>query len=171
MYQPRSTQRRYETESESRPKKRAKTSVDSGEPDSRKRLEDLEDGFHQQEEMQRPQSHTTQQQQSVQTPQQHQLLASHFNLYPLVENLTDVIEAGTRDQNSDALFLYTKISNHFDKCQQILNSISRSLGSQTNKYVDGQKRNLEESEQLLQQRMELIEEYKKFVEEIVKKEP
>ncbi|EFH67076.1 hypothetical protein ARALYDRAFT_890483 [Arabidopsis lyrata subsp. lyrata] len=58
--------------------------------------------FHQQqeEEMQRPQSHTTQQQQSV---QQHQLLASHFNLYPLAEKLTDVIEAGTRDQNSDAL--------------------------------------------------------------------
>ncbi|CAA0254281.1 unnamed protein product [Arabidopsis thaliana] len=68
--------------------------------------------------MQKPQSHTTQQQQSVQTPLQHQTLASH--LYP---------------------------------------------------YVDGQKQNLEESEQLLQQRMKLIEEYKKSVEEIVKKEP
>ncbi|XP_020867241.1 mediator of RNA polymerase II transcription subunit 9 [Arabidopsis lyrata subsp. lyrata] len=119
--------------------------------------------------MQRPQSHTTQQQQSVQTPQQHQLLASHFNIYPSVESLTDAIEAGTRDHNSDSLV--TEVSSHFDKRQQILNSISRSLGSKTNKYVDGQKQNLEESEQLLQQRKELMEEYKKAVEEIVKKEP
>ncbi|CAD5314005.1 unnamed protein product [Arabidopsis thaliana] len=114
---------------------KAKTSLDSVEPDSRKRLEGLENKreqenpqeperqrteaqdnlqFHQQQEMQSPQSHTTQQQQSVQTPRQHQLLASHFNLYPLVENLTDVIEAGTRDQNSDALV--TELSSHFDKC-------------------------------------------------------
>ncbi|CAH8253882.1 unnamed protein product [Arabidopsis lyrata] len=176
---------------------KAKTILDSGEPNSRERLEDLEDGeirghdnpqeqiqinterqgtvaqdnlqFHQQQEMQRPQSHTTQQQQSVQTPQQHQLLASHFNIYPSVESLTDAIEAGTRDHNSDSLV--TEVSSHFDKRQQILNSISRSLGSKTNKYVDGQKQNLEESEQLLQQRKELMEEYKKAVEEIVKKEP
>ncbi|CAL9216689.1 unnamed protein product [Arabidopsis halleri] len=125
------TQRRHEIEySGFRPEKRAKTSVDSGKRYSRERFEYLEEGeirehenpqkqiqrnterqgtvaqdklqFHQQqqEEMQRPQSHTTQQQQSV---QQHQLLASHFNLYPLAEKLTDVIEAGTRDQNSDAL--------------------------------------------------------------------
>ncbi|CAH8253880.1 unnamed protein product [Arabidopsis lyrata] len=125
------THRRHEIEySGFRPEKRAKSSVDSGKRYSRERFEYLEEGeirehenpqkqiqrnterqgtvaqdnvqFHQQqeEEMQRPQSHTTQQQQSV---QQHQLLASHFNLYPLAEKLTDVIEAGTRDQNSDAL--------------------------------------------------------------------
>ena len=75
--------------------------------------------------------HTPQQQQQlvqtpVQTPQQHQSLASHFHLYPvretkkideigivggsnfvlmtqMVEKLADVIENGTRDQNSDAL--------------------------------------------------------------------
>ncbi|CAN7130934.1 unnamed protein product, partial [Brassica rapa subsp. narinosa] len=89
-------------------------------------------------------------QQSVQTPQQHQSLASHFHLYPLVEKLSDAVETGTRDQNSDALV--SELNGHFDKCQQLLNSISGSLGSKTTMTVDGQKRNLEESEQLLQQR-------------------
>ncbi|CAN6929098.1 hypothetical protein Bca4012_098994 [Brassica carinata] len=78
------------------------------------------------------------------TPKQQQSLASQFNLYPLVEKLTDAIETGTRD---DALQV-TELNSHFDKCQQLLNSIS---GSKT-MTVDGQKRNLEESEQLLQER-------------------
>ncbi|CAH8255633.1 unnamed protein product [Arabidopsis lyrata] len=122
-----------------------------------------------------PQSmmHTPQQQQQlvqtpVQTPQQHQSLASHFHLYPMVEKLADVIENGTRDQNSDALV--TELNSHFDKCQQLLNSISGSLGSKT-MTVDGQKRNVEESEQLLQQRRDLIVEYRKSIEEILKMEP
>ncbi|CAA7018434.1 unnamed protein product [Microthlaspi erraticum] len=124
-----------------------------------------------------PQSmmHTPQQQQivhtpqqSVQTPQQHQSLASHFHLYPLVEKLNDAIETGARDQNSDALV--TELNSHFEKCQQLLNSISGSLGSKT-MTVDGQKRNLEESEQLLQQRRELIVEYRRSIEELVKIEP
>ncbi|KAG7600575.1 hypothetical protein ISN44_As06g046630 [Arabidopsis suecica] len=122
-----------------------------------------------------PQSmmHTPQLQQQlvqtpVQTPQQHQSLASHFHLYPMVEKLADVIENGTRDQNSDALV--TELNSHFDKCQQLLNSISGSLGSKT-MTVDGQKRNVEESEQLLQQRRDLIVEYRKSIEEIVKMEP
>ncbi|EOA38462.1 hypothetical protein CARUB_v10010152mg [Capsella rubella] len=118
-----------------------------------------------------PQSmmHTPQQQQQlVQTPQQHQSLASHFHLYPMVEKLTDAIENGTRDQNSDALV--TELNSHFEKCQQLLNSISGSLGSKT-MTVDGQKRNVEESEQLLQQRRDLIVEYRKSIEDIVKIEP
>ncbi|KAL0715194.1 hypothetical protein Bca4012_064516 [Brassica carinata] len=68
----------------------------------------------------------------------------------LVEKLSDAIENGTRDQNSDALV--SELNGHFDKCQQLLNSISGSLGSKTTMTLDGQKRNLEESEQLLQQR-------------------
>ncbi|KFK31157.1 hypothetical protein AALP_AA6G075900 [Arabis alpina] len=110
--------------------------------------------------------HTPQQQQQlVHTPQQHQSLASHFHLYPLVEKLADVIENGSRDQNSDALV--TELNGHFDKCQQLLNSISGTLGSKT-MTVDGQERNLEESEQLLQQRRELIVGYRKSIEELVK---
>ncbi|XP_019094474.1 PREDICTED: mediator of RNA polymerase II transcription subunit 9-like [Camelina sativa] len=94
--------------------------------------------------METPQSmmhHTPDQQQYVQTPQQQESLASHFNLYHSVEKLSEATETGTRDHNSDAL------------------------------YVDDQKGKLEETEQLLQQRKELIEQYKKSLEEIVKKEP
>ncbi|CAH8380920.1 unnamed protein product [Eruca vesicaria subsp. sativa] len=122
-----------------------------------------------------PQSmmHTPQQQQQlVHTPQQSvqtQSLASHFHLYPLVERLSDAVETGTRDQNSDALV--SELNGHFDKCQQLLNSISGSLGSKTTMTVDGQKRNLEESEQLLQQRRDLIMEYRKSIEDLVKIEP
>ncbi|KAF8092069.1 hypothetical protein N665_0424s0005 [Sinapis alba] len=108
-------------------------------------------------------------QQSVQTPQHHQSLASHFHLFPLVEKLSDAVETGTRDQNSDALV--SELNGHFDKCQQLLNSISGSLGSKTTMTVDGQKRNLEESEQLLQQRRDLIMEYRKSIEDLVKIEP
>ncbi|KAG5397026.1 hypothetical protein IGI04_018840 [Brassica rapa subsp. trilocularis] len=97
------------------------------------------------------------------TPQQQQSLASHFHLYPLVEKLTDAIETGTRD---DALQV-TELNSHFDKCQQLLNSIS---GSKT-MTVDGQKRNLEESEQLLQERRVLMVEYRNSIEDLLKMEP
>ncbi|KAH0850252.1 hypothetical protein HID58_091303, partial [Brassica napus] len=97
------------------------------------------------------------------TPQQQQSLVSHFHLYPLVEKLTDAIETGTRD---DALQV-TELNSHFDKCQQLLNSIS---GSKT-MTVDGQKRNLEESEQLLQERRVLMVEYRNSIEDLLKMEP
>ncbi|KAF3517835.1 hypothetical protein DY000_02060622 [Brassica cretica] len=97
------------------------------------------------------------------TPKQQQSLASQFHLYPLVEKLTDAIETGTRD---DALQV-TELNSHFDKCQQLLNSIS---GSKT-MTVDGQKRNLEESEQLLQERRGLMVEYRNSIEDLLKMEP
>ncbi|KAJ0250511.1 hypothetical protein HA466_0138340 [Hirschfeldia incana] len=99
------------------------------------------------------------------TPQQHPSLASHFHLYSLVEKLTESIETGTRDQKSDAMV--TELNSHFDKCQQLLNSIS---GFKT-MTVDGQKRNLEESEQLFQERRDLIVEYRKYGQDLVKIEP
>ncbi|XP_028778768.1 mediator of RNA polymerase II transcription subunit 9-like isoform X2 [Neltuma alba] len=76
-------------------------------------------------------------------PQQnpHQSLASHFHLLHLMENLAEVVEHGNRDQQSDAL------------------------------TVEGQKKKLEESEQLLNQRRDLIANYRKSVEELVKSEP
>ncbi|KAG5523534.1 hypothetical protein RHGRI_035366 [Rhododendron griersonianum] len=71
------------------------------------------------------------------------------NLLQLVENLADAIENGTRDQHSDSLV--TELTSQFEKCQQLLNSISGSINAKA-MTVEGQKRKLEESEQLLNQR-------------------
>ncbi|XVF26964.1 hypothetical protein REPUB_Repub14bG0065700 [Reevesia pubescens] len=89
------------------------------------------------------------QQQEVQQNQHHQSLASHFHLLHLVENLGDAIDNGSRDQHSDALI--NELNNHFEKCQQLLNSIAASINGKA-MTVEGQKRKLEESEQLLNQR-------------------
>ncbi|KAH8514514.1 hypothetical protein H0E87_007375 [Populus deltoides] len=86
----------------------------------------------------------------------------------LAENLADAIENGTRDQHSDALV--NELNTHFDKCQQLLNSISSSINAKA-MTVEGQKRKLEESEQLLNQRRELIGKYRNSVEELLKSEP
>ncbi|KAJ7963181.1 Mediator of RNA polymerase II transcription subunit 9 [Quillaja saponaria] len=109
-----------------------------------------------------------QQQQQQQQHQQHQSLASHFHLLQLVENLAEVVEHGTRDQQSDALV--NDLSSHFEKCQQLLNSISVSLSSKA-MTVEGQKKKLEESEQLLSQRRDLFAKYRNSVEELIKSEP
>ncbi|KAJ7963180.1 Mediator of RNA polymerase II transcription subunit 9 [Quillaja saponaria] len=95
-------------------------------------------------------------------------LASHFHLLQLVENLAEVVEHGTRDQQSDALV--NDLSSHFEKCQQLLNSISVSLSSKA-MTVEGQKKKLEESEQLLSQRRDLFAKYRNSVEELIKSEP
>ncbi|GMQ08328.1 hypothetical protein CsSME_00052107 [Camellia sinensis var. sinensis] len=89
-------------------------------------------------------------------------------MFQLVENLADAIENGTRDQNSDALV--TDLNNHFEKCQQLLNSISGSINAKT-MTVEGQKLKFEESEQLLNQRKDLIAKYRNSVEELIKAEP
>ncbi|KAF8107808.1 hypothetical protein N665_0116s0015 [Sinapis alba] len=106
-----------------------------------------------------------QQQEQEPTQQQQQPLASHFTLYPLVEKLANAVENGTPDQNSNALV--NELSSYFNKSQQLLNSLSGSKPM----YVDGEKRKLEDSEKLLQQRRELIVEYRKSVEDILKIEP
>ncbi|XP_056167971.1 mediator of RNA polymerase II transcription subunit 9 isoform X4 [Syzygium oleosum] len=89
---------------------------------------------------QHPQFPQQQQQQRLvhqqQQQQQHQSLASHFHLLHLVESLADVVENGTRDQHSDSL------------------------------TVEGQKRKVEEAEQMLNQRS-----YRNSVEELIKSEP
>ncbi|KAE8659558.1 Mediator of RNA polymerase II transcription subunit 9 [Hibiscus syriacus] len=125
--------------------------------------------FHpQQFQQQQQQRMLQQQQQQVQQNQQHQSLASHFHLLHLVENLADAIDNGTRDQHSDALI--NELNNHFEKCQQLLNSIAASLNSKA-MTVEGQKKKLEESEQLLNQRRDLIATYRSSVEDLVKTEP
>ncbi|KAI5593819.1 hypothetical protein POPTR_003G037200v4 [Populus trichocarpa] len=132
--------------------------------------------FQQQQQYQQQQSQQQrfiqqQQQQQPQVQQQnhhHQSLASHFHLLQLAENLADAIENGTRDQHSDALV--NELNTHFDKCQQLLNSISSSINAKA-MTVEGQKRKLEESEQLLNQRRELIGKYRNSVEELLKSEP
>ncbi|KAF6157125.1 hypothetical protein GIB67_041586 [Kingdonia uniflora] len=110
---------------------------------------------------QQPQRFHNQQQQQ----HHHQSLASHFHLLHLVESLADAVENGTRDQQSDALV--TELTGSFEKCQQLLNSIAGSINSKA-VTVEGQKRKLEESEQLLSQRRDLIMKYRESVEELIK---
>ncbi|KAH0982422.1 mediator of RNA polymerase II transcription subunit 9 [Prunus yedoensis var. nudiflora] len=86
----------------------------------------------------------------------------------LVEKLADTIENGTRDQQSESLI--SDLNNHFEKCQQLLNSISGSISTKA-MTVEGQKRKLEESEQLLNQRRDLITKYRNSVEDLLKSEP
>lgn len=82
--------------------------------------------------------------------------------------MADAIDNGSRDQHSDALI--NELNNHFEKCQQLLNSIAASINAKA-MTVEGQKRKLEESEQLLNQRRDLIAKYRSSVEELVKTEP
>ncbi|GAV90569.1 hypothetical protein CFOL_v3_33978 [Cephalotus follicularis] len=121
--------------------------------------------FQQQPQQQQQQHRVIQQQQQN---HQHQSLASHFHLLNLVENLADAIENGTRDQQSDALV--NELNTQFEKCQQLLNSISSSINAKA-MTVEGQKRKLEEGEQLLNQRRDLISKYRNSVEELIKSEP
>ncbi|PPD72379.1 hypothetical protein GOBAR_AA33537 [Gossypium barbadense] len=86
----------------------------------------------------------------------------------LVENLGDAIDNGTRDQHSDDLI--NELNNHFEKCQQLLNSIGASINTKP-MTVEGQKQKLEESEQLLNQRRDLIANCRSSVEDLVKTEP
>ncbi|KAL4179929.1 hypothetical protein AMTRI_Chr13g122600 [Amborella trichopoda] len=92
-------------------------------------------------------------------------LPSQFHLLPIIENLADAIEGGTRDQHSDALV--SELSTQFDKCQQLLNSIAASVNAKA-MTVEGQKCKLEEYERMLNQRRDLIAEYRCSVEEFTK---
>ncbi|KAK9060516.1 hypothetical protein SSX86_021220 [Deinandra increscens subsp. villosa] len=110
-----------------------------------------------------------QQQQQQQQQQPSQSLASHFHLQNLVENLADAIENGTRDQHFDTLV--SELSSHFEKCQQLLNTISGSIATKAAdclQTVEGQKHKVEEAEQMLNQRRGLIAKYRSSVEELTK---
>ncbi|XP_057455226.1 mediator of RNA polymerase II transcription subunit 9 [Lotus japonicus] len=122
----------------------------------------------QQQQLYQQQQRLLQQQQQQQQQSIHQSLASHYQLLHLVENLAEVVDHGTPDQQSEALI--TELTNRFEKCQQLLNSISGSISTKA-MTVEGQKKKLEESEQLLNQRRDLIADYKKSVEELVRSEP
>ncbi|KAI3711981.1 hypothetical protein L1987_70530 [Smallanthus sonchifolius] len=126
--------------------------------------------FQLQQQQQQQQQHQqryqiSQQQQQQQQQQPSQSLASHFHLQNLVENLADAIENGTRDQHFDTLV--TELSSHFEKCQQLLNTISGSIATKA-ATVEGQKHKVEEAEQMLNQRRELIAKYRNSVEELTK---
>ena len=58
-----------------------------------------------------------------------------FDVSQLVENFADAIENGTRDQHSDALVLVREMKTHFEKCQQLLNSISISSNTKAKAMV------------------------------------
>ncbi|KAK9281659.1 hypothetical protein L1049_004562 [Liquidambar formosana] len=129
-------------------------------------LQQLQQQHHYQQQQQQQRVHYQQQQQQQQ--HHHPSLASHFHLLHLVENLADAIENGNRDAHSDALV--HELNNHFEKCQQLLNSISGSINTKA-MTVEGKRRKLEESEQLLNQRRDLIAKYRNSVEELIKSEP
>ncbi|KAL8242713.1 hypothetical protein R6Q59_013015 [Mikania micrantha] len=121
----------------------------------------LQQQQHQQQQQQRYQISQPQQQQQ----QPSQSLASHFHLQNLVENLAGAIENGTRDQHFDTLV--AELTSHFEKCQQLLNTISGSIATKA-ATVEGQKQKVEEAEQMLNQRRELIAKYRNSVEELTK---
>ncbi|GAB4826419.1 hypothetical protein Ancab_009284 [Ancistrocladus abbreviatus] len=121
----------------------------------------------QQQQQQQPQQQKFQQQQQQQNDP-HQSLASHFHLLPLVEKLAGATESGTRDQHADSLI--NDLNAQFDKCQQLLNSISGSINTKA-VTVEGQKHKLEESKQLLSQRRDLVSKYKSSVEALIKSGP
>ncbi|OVA08149.1 hypothetical protein BVC80_1721g3 [Macleaya cordata] len=121
----------------------------------------------QQQQQQQRHHHPQQLQQQQQQNHHHPSLASHFHLLHLVENLADAIENGTRDQHSDVLV--NELTNNFEKCQQLLNSIAGSINTKA-VTVEGQRRKLEETDHLLNQRRDLIAKYKNSVEELIKSE-
>ncbi|KAG8051891.1 hypothetical protein GUJ93_ZPchr0001g30292 [Zizania palustris] len=99
-------------------------------------------------------------------PQHHHAsLASHFHLLHLMTRLADAIGKGSRDQNSDALV--EDLTSQFARCQQLLNSISGTLSSKSI-TVEGQRKSLEETQQLLDQRKDLITKYRSSVEGLLK---
>ncbi|KAM0872455.1 hypothetical protein ACQ4PT_038720 [Festuca glaucescens] len=111
-----------------------------------------------------------QQQQQQATPpppqqQQHSSLASHFHLLHSVTRLGDAIGTGTRDQTFDALV--EELTSQFARCQQLLNVISGTLSSRSI-TVEGQGQSLEETQQLLDQRRDLITKYRISVEDLIK---
>lgn len=85
-----------------------------------------------------------------------------------MEKLANAVENGTRDAHADTLI--NEVSGHFEKCQELLNSISGSINS-NDLAVEGQKQRLEENKNLLKQRSNFISKYKASVEELLKSEP
>ncbi|XP_062087694.1 mediator of RNA polymerase II transcription subunit 9 [Humulus lupulus] len=122
----------------------------------------------QQQQQPQPQPQQTPPPPQQQPQQHHQSLASHFHLFHLVSKLSEAIDNGTRDQQSDALI--SDLNTHFEKCQQLLNSISGSISTKA-MTVDGQKKKLEESEQMLNQRRDLMNKYIHSVQALVKSQP
>ncbi|KAI3455565.1 hypothetical protein Pfo_012228 [Paulownia fortunei] len=134
-------------------------------PSSQDQLFLQQQQFNQQQQFQQQFNQQQQQPRFQQQPQQqHQSLASHFHLLHLVENLADVTENGTRDQQTDALV--AELNTQFEKCQQLLNSIGGTIKAKST-TVGEQKRRLEETENLLAQRRDLISNYRNSVEELI----
>ncbi|KMZ73353.1 hypothetical protein ZOSMA_14G01170 [Zostera marina] len=104
-----------------------------------------------------------QQVQQIQQRQQQkqQSFASYFNLLNLVENLAEVTENGSRDLHSDALV--NELTAQFDKCQQFLNTIASNINIKS-VTVEGQKKKLEETEQIMNQRRDMMMKYQNYVE-------
>ncbi|PIN04795.1 hypothetical protein CDL12_22677 [Handroanthus impetiginosus] len=128
--------------------------------------------FNQQQQFQQQFSQQQQQQQprfQQQQPQQQQppQALRRVKVEELVENLAEVTENGTRDQQTDALI--GELNTQFEKCQQLLNSIGGTIKAKST-TVEGQKHKVEETDNLLVQRRDLISKYRNSVEELINSE-
>ncbi|KAG6544756.1 hypothetical protein Mapa_013782 [Marchantia paleacea] len=111
---------------------------------------------------QAPQQHSQPQQQQQQQPQQD--LASHFHLLPLIESLTDAMERGAVDHHVNDLV--NDLAARFERCQQLLNNITITANSKP-MTLRWQKQKLEEYENQLNLRSDLLLKYKSMVEQAV----
>ncbi|KAL2635252.1 hypothetical protein R1flu_006731 [Riccia fluitans] len=108
--------------------------------------------------------HHQQQHQHQQQQQPQQDLASHFHLLPLIETAADALERGAMDQHVNELV--NDLAFRFDRCQQLLNNITITSNSKPI-TVRWQKQKLEEHENQLNLRSELMLKYKTMVEQAV----
>lgn len=109
-----------------------------------------------------------QQQHQHQQQQQQQPVAAYFHLLPLISAFADAVDRGVRDKHVDDLT--NDLINRFEKCQEILNSISRTMNPKT-LTLNGQKQKVEEFENQLSQRRELTNKYRQMVEKAVGSTP
>nr|KAJ0205634.1 hypothetical protein LSAT_V11C500277410 [Lactuca sativa] len=134
--------------------------------------------FHQQQQFPLLQQQQQQQQRyqiSQQQQQTSQSVASHFHLqnspksYHFFNFIGYILFSLYYSQSHDILFCLkvTELSSHFEKCRQLLNTISGSIATKA-AMVEGQKRKVDEAEQMLDQRRELIAKYRNSVEELAK---
>ncbi|KAI7741518.1 hypothetical protein M8C21_022596 [Ambrosia artemisiifolia] len=65
------------------------------------------------------------------------------------------------------ILIHCELSSNFEKCQQLLNTISGSIATKA-ATVEGQKHKVEEADQMLNQRRELMAKYRNSVEELTK---
>ncbi|KAL5723755.1 hypothetical protein ACHQM5_007112 [Ranunculus cassubicifolius] len=102
------------------------------------------------------------------TPRDESMFSSsQFDLLPKVENLANVIENKTPDPENVAQI--KELAEEFNKCEQLLKSISGSMGTKTIR-VEEEKCKLDEAERRLIQREGMIADFRRSANELIKTE-